>query len=597
MPLTKVTYAMIADAAINAKDYGATGDGTTDDTVGFQAACAAALADQKVMYLPAGTYKLTGKVEVPFGMIGDGSDNTLIQGVNAGVNSGTLIEFTGPGTYQGFTIDGAVSADPTPPFGTHVFTGWENLEILSDDVTCIDVVSQNSAKAGFRAWGYSRLAFIDCRTDRTRNLGGDGFFNYKCFDCTYINCRATDYTRIGFVFDGDAVNSAQRVSYTDCYAEDGHDAQSPNFNAGFWAENHDAAMFKNCKTSTNESRGFVSAATWRSSSFENCTAIDSEYGFLVYGGDASDPANISFSNCAFDYTSAATQEAFSIASDCNVKINDCIARLDDTSGSTRVIAFGDNSSVTVNNFYEHWTARPLSDLNSTVNGTASIGGYPGAGINPVNVKVDSYKTYNGDPVYAKWIGLTISGITELKNMTVDIPTWNSDGKIIVENCTINSAVDESILSGGMPSVLVKNSNVLNTFSVFWNSYLDSCCFDTCTFTRDAAVKNIYFYASAGGVSYKPMRLRVVNCVFNSDLATQSYYIHQNAAASSLASTGQDMLITGTVFYNSGGATANYAIRMESAAGVSKSYIGSSWKSSTITNVATNNSGSSVISDI
>lgn len=52
MPLTKVTYSMIQDPTVNVLDYGATGDGTTNDA----AAIASAIATGKNVYFPRGEY-------------------------------------------------------------------------------------------------------------------------------------------------------------------------------------------------------------------------------------------------------------------------------------------------------------------------------------------------------------------------------------------------------------------------------------------------------------------------------------------------------------------------------------------------------------
>lgn len=53
MALTKVTNSMIVGAYINVMDYGATGDGTTNDTVAVQAALDAATGGG-VVYFPPG---------------------------------------------------------------------------------------------------------------------------------------------------------------------------------------------------------------------------------------------------------------------------------------------------------------------------------------------------------------------------------------------------------------------------------------------------------------------------------------------------------------------------------------------------------------
>ena len=58
MFLTKVTYSMIKGASVNVLDFGATGDGSTDDTLAIQSAIDLASATGKTVYFPAGTYSV-----------------------------------------------------------------------------------------------------------------------------------------------------------------------------------------------------------------------------------------------------------------------------------------------------------------------------------------------------------------------------------------------------------------------------------------------------------------------------------------------------------------------------------------------------------
>jgi hypothetical protein len=65
----------------NVRDFGAVGDGLTDDTAAVQAAVNEALSSRKACYAPAGNYKLTGPITVGlpasgFKLFGDGQDVT-----------------------------------------------------------------------------------------------------------------------------------------------------------------------------------------------------------------------------------------------------------------------------------------------------------------------------------------------------------------------------------------------------------------------------------------------------------------------------------------------------------------------------------------
>lgn len=95
MSLTKVTYSMINGASVNVLDFGATGDGTTDDTAAFQAALAA-LENGGVLYVPLGRYKITDTLVLTTGVTvqGQGSGDRTYGIPNTNVNSSYIFQTT-----------------------------------------------------------------------------------------------------------------------------------------------------------------------------------------------------------------------------------------------------------------------------------------------------------------------------------------------------------------------------------------------------------------------------------------------------------------------------------------------------------------------
>jgi hypothetical protein len=107
MSLTKVSYSMITGAPVNVKDYGATGDGTTNDTTAIQAAITA--AGDGTCYFPAGDYKVTSTLTVICSTVFDADANIVPSSMAA---SAVVFDIISRTVHDGVNIIGTASVDP-----------------------------------------------------------------------------------------------------------------------------------------------------------------------------------------------------------------------------------------------------------------------------------------------------------------------------------------------------------------------------------------------------------------------------------------------------------------------------------------------------
>jgi hypothetical protein len=79
MALTKVSYSMITGAPVNVKDFGAVGNGVTNDQAAFALAIAAVASTGQAIYVPAGTYVIGSALTSTghLNMFGDGDKSIL----------------------------------------------------------------------------------------------------------------------------------------------------------------------------------------------------------------------------------------------------------------------------------------------------------------------------------------------------------------------------------------------------------------------------------------------------------------------------------------------------------------------------------------
>ncbi len=224
MALTKATYSMIDHAPINVVDYGAVGDGTTDDTASLQAAFDAAanwssVQYAKTVYIPSGTYKTTGVLYVrPYINIqGDSTGKTTIKPT---ISSGPALTSDSTGglaeaylqRFSSFAIDGTnvTGTGYAWLFKTNKNSVFEQIRFLNFTASPSPTVSIQSASYGMSFYNcvwetnQAHLQIIDtnaaagnfsttiyftaCRFDETTQNATNGVYIRDCSDIQFIRC-------------------------------------------------------------------------------------------------------------------------------------------------------------------------------------------------------------------------------------------------------------------------------------------------------------------------------------------------------------------------------------------------------------------------
>lgn len=204
MSLTKVSFSMIDGATVNVLDYGAVGDGVTDDTAAFKAAAVAAnngivtgAGPGGTVYVPKGTYLVSRVGLRDTVLIGEDRDSTIIRcNTNAASpiyfldaatdRDGTTANTAGGGGFQNLTIDGNGKTNVS---GIRTYGG--GVTIANIKVT--------GCKTGV-ALGLPIRATVQNVYSRSNDIG---FFTYSGLgdagtSTTFLDCWADSCTTYGF---------------------------------------------------------------------------------------------------------------------------------------------------------------------------------------------------------------------------------------------------------------------------------------------------------------------------------------------------------------------------------------------------------------
>lgn len=141
---------------VNVKDWGAVGNGVTDDTAAVQAA----LSVGRSVFLPDGVYIIAGSLTMT-------SSGQILYGSASG-GSGSVLKFTGGGSATGLTIGAAAPASAVTSVAIR------DLQIQNFDRTGISVFIQNTSRLDIDsvtfATPYNALSITDSNTVRLNRI-------------------------------------------------------------------------------------------------------------------------------------------------------------------------------------------------------------------------------------------------------------------------------------------------------------------------------------------------------------------------------------------------------------------------------------------
>jgi hypothetical protein len=156
------------------RDYGAVGDGKADDTPAFQKAFAEFRKDNRpktVLYVPAGTYRITETLQFPrqahndgqgTGVYGEDPEKTIL--LWDGAKDGAMLYYNAWYARMGrLTFDGAGKAKTAIQHGTEFVTANEFSDLIVKDVAF-------GIEAGLKA-GIAETTVIRCRFQRCSKAG------------------------------------------------------------------------------------------------------------------------------------------------------------------------------------------------------------------------------------------------------------------------------------------------------------------------------------------------------------------------------------------------------------------------------------------
>lgn len=305
---------------VSVKDFGAVGDGVTDDTLAIQAAVDHCVANEKKLFLPAGNYLITSSLNLTYAPATSGGSTTLYQGiviegegyphsVIVGKTSGfPIIDMTGSRlcVFRNFAVVYNNNDAFTPSCGflmsRNLFNGgagehtFENVQAygyfikaaiaeLSSELNGfynIRAVNFHPAGHGFYTSGTNTVGITSAYIAGldTHSFSG-GNTRHAYYNCRFYNFATTDSGGQSLYIESAVASPTDNLLFSGCYtvAEPNSKASSITI-----AGNCRGLTFENFRDESNTTHAFLITS---GSTVSNFTLKDSFLEENVYGEDTS----------------------------------------------------------------------------------------------------------------------------------------------------------------------------------------------------------------------------------------------------------------------------------------------------------------------
>lgn len=309
-----------ASGALTPEMFGAYGDGIHDDSGSIRLANAAAAATGASVLFPGSRYACH-QIKPLVNWRSNANSTLIHNGTQRGNYDSIWIDSQKGLEFFGLTFDGNVSPDPAvwTPENFNKFNGVVPLTIsTASQITFINCTFQNAFKSTVRLERSHGITFRNCVMRNARGKFGDAMYSVSCHHLVFEDCHAENYTRIGFVCEGNAEWGCSHSNrFTGCTANYGHhqsvDYGDTEYNSGFWCENTASATYIDCSADNNSRYGFfISTGVKKGSpvpvaqySLLRCKSTRTKTGFALYSVDTDKgfATNIKVEGCTTDRVS------------------------------------------------------------------------------------------------------------------------------------------------------------------------------------------------------------------------------------------------------------------------------------------------------